>query len=141
MPNMDGTGPVEKCIALPLEDGILCAHFGHCETFAIVTVVDNQITEIKEQTPPEHVPGLYPRWVASFGVTDVIAGGMGQKAINLFHENNINVFVGAPMESPEALVREFLADKLELTANYCNHDSGHQHEHRHSHQHGHQCRH
>jgi predicted Fe-Mo cluster-binding NifX family protein len=75
--------------------------------------------------------------VASFGVTDVIAGGMGQKAINLFHENNINVFVGAPMESPEALVRDFLADKLELTANYCNHDSGH----RHSHQHGHQCRH
>ena len=73
---------MNKCIAIPLENGVLCGHFGHCEQFAIVTVVDSKITEIKELTPPEHVPGLYPRWVASFGVTDVIAGGMGQQAIS-----------------------------------------------------------
>lgn len=48
---------MNKCIAIPLENGVLCAHFGHCEQFAIVTVVNNEITEIKELTPPEHVPG------------------------------------------------------------------------------------
>lgn len=122
---------MEKYIAVPLEGGVLCAHFGHCEEFAIVKVVDNEIREIKTLTPPEHVPGLYPRWVASFGVTDVIAGGMGQKAINLFNEQNINAFVGAPIDKVENLVNNFIAGNLSLNANYCNHDNDHQHACRH----------
>ena len=122
---------MEKYIAVPLEGGVLCAHFGHCEEFAIVKVVDNEIREIKTLRPPEHVPGLYPRWVASFGVTDVIAGGMGQKAINLFNEQNINAFVGAPIDKAETLVNNFIAGNLSLNANYCNHDNDHQHACRH----------
>ena len=122
---------MEKYIAVPLEGGVLCAHFGHCEEFAIVKVVDNEIREIKTLTPPEHVPGLYPRWVASFGVTDVIAGGMGQKAINLFNEQNINAFVGAPIDKAENLVNNFIAGNLSLNANYCNHDNDQQHACRH----------
>ncbi|HOG69548.1 MAG TPA: NifB/NifX family molybdenum-iron cluster-binding protein, partial [Fibrobacteraceae bacterium] len=87
---------MKKIIAIPLENGVLCAHFGHCQTFAIVNVENGTIKEIKEVTPPDHVPGLYPKWIAQFGVTDVIAGGMGQQAIMLFNEQNINAFVGAP---------------------------------------------
>lgn len=110
-----------------MENGVLCAHFGHCEKFAIVEVVNNQIAGVKEVTPPEHVPGLYPRWIAQFGVTDVIAGGMGQQAILLFNQQNINAFVGAPMKTAEEIVNDFLADKLNLSANYCNHDGNHKH--------------
>ena len=113
---------MDKCIAIPMKNGVLSAHFGHCQYFAIATIVDNQITEIKEQTPPAHEPGVYPRWVATFGVTDVIAGGMGQKAITLFNNQNINVFVGAPLSSAKEILENFLADKLTLNANYCNHD-------------------
>jgi predicted Fe-Mo cluster-binding NifX family protein len=113
-------------IAIPMENGVLCAHFGHCQQFAIVDVVDNVITEIIEVTPPEHVPGLYPRWVAEFGVTDVIGGGMGQKAIDLFNQHNINAFVGAPIKSARELVHDFIENKLSLTANYCNHDGKHE---------------
>ena len=116
---------MNKCIAIPMENGVLCAHFGHCQQFAIVEVKDDVITDIKEVTPPEHEPGLYPRWVATFGVTDVIGGGMGQKAINLFNEQKINAFVGAPIKSAIELVNDFIADKLNLTANYCNHDENH----------------
>jgi len=116
-----------KKIAIPLENGILCAHFGHCQEFAIIEVVNNEISEIKALTPPEHVPGLYPKWVGELGVTDVVAGGMGQKAINLFHAENINVFVGAPANTATELVTDFLANKLTLTANYCNHDENHEH--------------
>jgi predicted Fe-Mo cluster-binding NifX family protein len=118
---------MKRKIAIPMEDGVLCAHFGHCQTFAIVNVEDNVITEVVELVPPEHVPGLYPRWVAQFGVSDVIAGGMGQKAIMLFNEQNINVFVGAPMNPAEELVNDFLANRLSLSANYCNHDEHHDH--------------
>jgi len=116
-----------------MENGELCAHFGHCQKFAIVDVANSQIIDITEVTPPEHQPGLYPRWISGYKVTDVIAGGMGQKAIQLFNEQNINVFVGAPMKSASDLVQDFLTDKLNLQANYCNHGS-------HTHQHG-GCRH
>jgi len=115
----------KRCIALPLENGVLCEHFGHCQEFAIVELEDNKIVSIKEVTPPEHVPGLYPRWVAGFGVTDVIAGGMGQKAIQLFNAQQINAFVGAPQKSARELVEDFLNNKLELSANYCHHDENH----------------
>jgi predicted Fe-Mo cluster-binding NifX family protein len=123
---------MNKCIAIPLEDGVLCAHFGHCQQFAIVEVKDGVITDVKEVTPPEHVPGLYPRWVAQFGVTDVIAGGMGQQAIMLFNEQNINAFVGAPTKAAKELVTDFMAGNLQLSANYCNHGTE-------GHDHGHQC--
>lgn len=118
---------MNKCIALPMENGALCAHFGHCEYFTIITVENSQIVGVKHITPPEHVPGLYPRWVAEQGVTDVIAGGMGQKAINLFIEQNVNAFVGAPLKDANEIVEDFIAGKLDLNANYCNHDENHEH--------------
>jgi predicted Fe-Mo cluster-binding NifX family protein len=116
---------MKSIFAVPLEGGRLASHFGHCEQFAIVNVVDGIIADVKEVTPPEHVPGLYPRWVAEFGVTDVIGGGMGQKAIDLFNQQNINVFVGAPVKSAKELVIDFIDNKLTLNANYCNHDENH----------------
>lgn len=75
---------------------ILSAHFGHCQAFAFVDVENNAITNITMMDPPEHQPGTFPKWVAANGATDVIAGGMGPMAVNLFNEAGINVFVGAP---------------------------------------------
>lgn len=112
-------------IAIPMENGLLCAHFGHCRYFAIATIANNQIIEMEEVTPPAHEPGVYPRWIATMGVTDVIAGGMGQKAIDLFNEQNVNAYVGAPAKEAKAIIDDFLSGKLTLTANYCNHDHGH----------------
>ncbi|PIE88069.1 MAG: ATPase [Bacteroidetes bacterium] len=115
---------MEKIIAIPMENGKLCGHFGHCAYFSIVKVKEGKIVEIKEEIPPEHIPGLYPKWVASFGTTDVIAGGMGQKAIMLFNAQHINAFVGAPVKGAKELVEDFLQDRLTLSANYCSHDHG-----------------
>jgi predicted Fe-Mo cluster-binding NifX family protein len=113
---------MNKRIAIPMENGLLCPHFGHCTTFAIVDVENSKITKSWEVTPPEHAPGLYPGWIAEFGVTDVIAGGMGQHAIDLFNRQNINAFVGAPVKAAQVLVEEFINESLSLTANYCNHE-------------------
>lgn len=112
---------MKKIFAIPLENGLLCAHFGHCQQFAVIEVQDKQIVSFKEIVPPEHQPGLYPKWVAGFGTTDVIAGGMGQHAVNLFNEQKINVFVGAPIKNPKELVEDFLNETLSLNANYCDH--------------------
>ncbi len=110
---------MKKTIAIPLEKDVLSAHFGHCQHFAIAETKGNKITNIQKHLPPEHTPGLYPIWLLQYGVTDIIAGGIGQKAINLFNQNNINVFVGAPIKSAEDIIIDFLNNDLELSANYC----------------------
>ncbi|HOX73998.1 MAG TPA: NifB/NifX family molybdenum-iron cluster-binding protein, partial [Bacteroidales bacterium] len=102
-------------------NGILCTHFGHCQQFAIIDTNVNLITEETLITPPPHEPGLLPGWLAEKGVTDVIAGGMGQRAIGLFNQQKINVFVGAPIKSPKELASDLLTDSLEAGANYCDH--------------------
>lgn len=112
---------MNKRIAIPVENGVLCSHFGHCKQFAIVDLHNNQITQIDYKIPPEHQPGLYPVWISQQGVTDVIAGGMGQQAIHLFNQQKINVFVGAPVKKPSEIIIDFISDKLTLNANYCNH--------------------
>lgn len=108
-----------------MENGLLCGHFGHCSYFAVATVKNNQVVELEEITPPTHEPGVYPRWIATMGVTDVIAGGMGQKAIDLFTQQNVNAYVGAPTKEAKTLIDDFLSGKLTLTVNSCNHDHDH----------------
>jgi len=112
---------MKKRIAIPLENGILCSHFGHCEQFAIIDAENNLISGETLITPPPHEPGLLPAWLAEKSVTDVIAGGMGQRAISLFNQQNINVFVGAELKSPKELAGQLLNNSLAAGANYCDH--------------------
>ena len=112
---------MKKRIAIPLENGILCSHFGHCHQFAIIDADIKNISATQFITPPPHEPGLLPGWLAEKGVTDVIAGGMGQRAISLFNQQNINVFVGAPVKTPAELANDLLNNNLAAGANYCDH--------------------
>jgi ATP-binding protein involved in chromosome partitioning len=110
-------------IAIPLAGGRLSTHFGHCEQFAIVNVdpQDNVIRDQAVLNPPPHEPGVLPAWLAQQGVTVVIAGGMGQRAQGLFTDHGIQVIVGAPAETPEKLVADYLARTLQVGENTCDH--------------------
>lgn len=110
-----------KKIAIPTSEGKLDGHFGHCKQFAMVEIENQSITDITFLDAPPHQPGLLPKWLAERGATDVIAGGMGQRAIQLFNDKGVNVFVGAPALSPEELVNGFLSETLDFSANYCDH--------------------
>jgi predicted Fe-Mo cluster-binding NifX family protein len=112
---------MKKRIAIPLENGILCSHFGHCQQFAIVDAENSSISGETLVTPPPHEPGLLPAWLAEKGVTDVIAGGMGQRAINLFNQQKINVFVGAQVKNYTELANDLINGSLVAGANYCDH--------------------
>jgi len=110
-------------IAIPLADGKLCVHFGHCETFALVDAdpAARKITGREDVVPPPHEPGLLPKWLAEKGVGMVIAGGMGQRAQGIFAEQGIKTLVGAPVDSPEKLVEAYLAGNLQAGDNTCDH--------------------
>lgn len=112
-----------KKIAIPIdENGILDGHFGHCKFFNVFTEENKQIINQEKVIPPPHEPGVLPKWLSEQGITDVITGGMGQMALNLFNQRGVNVFVGAPQESSVDLVHGFLNNSLSLTANYCGHE-------------------
>ena len=110
-------------IAMPVAGGQLCMHFGHCEQFALhdVDTANKEILNSRQLTPPPHEPGLLPRWLHDQGVNLIIAGGMGQRAQDIFAENDIQVIVGAPAEPPENIVRSYLDGKLQSGENICDH--------------------
>jgi predicted Fe-Mo cluster-binding NifX family protein len=64
---------------------------------------------------------VLPKWLHDLGTNVIIAGGMGGRALDLFAQNDIKVVVGAPTETPEELVRQYLDNKLEAGANVCDH--------------------
>jgi predicted Fe-Mo cluster-binding NifX family protein len=110
-------------VAIPLADGKLSMHFGHCERFALIDV-DPKAKAIlgkQELKAPEHEPGLLPRWLAEHGAQMIIAGGMGARAQDLFARNGIEVVVGAPAQTPEALVSSYLDGALQSGKNVCDH--------------------
>lgn len=110
-------------IAIPLANGKLSQHFGHCERFALVDVdpAEKIILKREDIEAPPHQPGLLPSWLAERGATVIIAGGMGQRAQGLFIEHGIEVIVGAPADTPERLVGDYLAGTLQAGENVCDH--------------------
>ena len=110
-------------IAIPLVQGKLSLHFGHCEQFAIIDV-DNEagkVTNKERFTPPAHEPGALPKWLSGMCVDVIIAGGMGQRAQQLFAQNNIDVVVGAPDSKPEELTTQYITGRLQCGENICDH--------------------
>ena len=108
-------------IAIPLADGKLTAHFGHCQEFSLIEVEGNKITKKETLVPPPHEPGVLPAWLHELGAGVIIAGGMGGRALNLFEQNGIKVVTGASAGEPEELVNSYLNKTLMTGANVCDH--------------------
>jgi ATP-binding protein involved in chromosome partitioning len=107
--------------AIPLAEGRLCNHFGHCEQFAVIRVKEGSIDGKELHTPPPHEPGVLPRWLGDLGVNLIFAGGMGQRALSLFAEQGIKVITGSPSHEPETLVHCYLSGTLVSGPNVCDH--------------------
>lgn len=112
---------MKKLFAIPVINGKLCTHFGHCEHFAIVETEDHKVLGEGFLNPPVHQPGAYPKFLADQGVSVIISGGMGQKAQQLFTQNNIEVCMGVNAESPVKLVEQYLQNQLQTGENLCDH--------------------
>ena len=65
---------------------------------------ENKIVNTEMKTPPQHEPGVLPKWLHEEQANFIIAGGMGTRAQDLFAQNDIKVIVGAPVAKPEELV-------------------------------------
>ena len=97
-------------IALPSAENRLSMHFGHCKEFDIFEVDMDSRTILKKEshTPPPHEPGVLPAWLSEMNVNFIIAGGMGQRALQLFEEKNIHVIVGVQPDLTENVVKNYM---------------------------------
>lgn len=112
---------MKQRVAIPTKGRSLCAHFGHCDEFAVFEIENNEVQDESFITPPPHQPGILPGWLAEMGITHVIAGGMGQRAIQLLKHFKITSQVGAPSKTAKELVDDYLANKLVAGNNLCDH--------------------
>lgn len=110
-------------IAIPTANDQLAMHFGHCETFALITVDPEKKSITTQETieAPPHEPGLLPGWLAQRDIKLVIAGGMGNRAQELFRAQGIEVIVGAPAKKSAELALIYLQGELTPGTNLCDH--------------------
>jgi predicted Fe-Mo cluster-binding NifX family protein len=108
-------------IAIPVSDGLLCPHFGHCQQFAMVEAnpETKTITGVTMLTPPAHEPGVLPQWLHQSGANVIIAGGMGQRAVELFTRAGVRVIIGAPVQKPEEVAMAYVNGSLATGDNAC----------------------
>ncbi|GAG27352.1 unnamed protein product [marine sediment metagenome] len=109
--------------AVPMVDGKVAAHFGHCSHFALFDVDEATKAIVKREVIPSqgHQPGFLPAWLAEEGVSVVIAGGMGSRAQAIFHENRIEVVVGVLGDDHEKVVLDYIKGELATGDNICDH--------------------
>jgi predicted Fe-Mo cluster-binding NifX family protein len=76
-------------------DEAICQHFGRAPTFTMVDLDSGKITVL--QNVSEHMggKGLPTETIFAAGVQVMIVGGLGPKAVSLFNQAGVEVFVGA----------------------------------------------
>ena len=108
-------------LAIATEGDLVAPHFGHCPTFTLITVKDDQIQKQEVIPNPGHKPGFLPRYLADLGIDCIIAGGMGGNAQELFAERGIRAITGIQGRVDD-VVAAYIAGQLQSGESLCDHD-------------------
>ncbi len=95
-----------KKVAIPTKGTAIDSHFGHCEKFTIYTLsADNSIVKEEEFKGPESCgcKSNLAKDLSEVGVNVLLAGGMGQGAINNLKLTGIEAFIGFTGEIKDVL--------------------------------------
>jgi predicted Fe-Mo cluster-binding NifX family protein len=101
-----------KRIAIPIEQGNLGCRFGLCHQYIVYTIKNDGNINREMITKPQHESTELLEWLKNQGVTDVIAYQIDPVLVRNFIENKMNVFIGAPILSPEKLLDAYLSGNL-----------------------------
>lgn len=111
----------KKKLAIPLDGENLSEHFGHSREFAFYKIENGKIVFSSRQVPPPHAEGTIPNWLVENEITDVLAGGIGSRAIDILNSHDINVYAGVETGNPDNMALDFIQGSLKYGKNYCNH--------------------
>ena len=112
-------------IAAVCDGNEISRHFGHCEAFAIYENQSDIVSAPNVVPNPGHRPGFLPVFLKDRGCNVIIAGGMGQAAVDIFNEHGIEVVLGASGSADDA-VQAYLHGELASTGSVC---AEHEHHH------------
>jgi len=92
-----------KVIAVAAEDelgleGQVSGHFGRCPAYVLVETKGADVVGSRVVRNPHygnHQPGQMPTFIHGLGAHAILAGGMGPRAVDMFHEFNMEVATGA----------------------------------------------
>lgn len=120
-------------IALPSRQDTIDDHFGHCEYFTVFTVDETKKEIISQETiaSPEGCgcKSNIAFILSDMGVKLMLAGNMGEGAVNVLHNCGIEVLRGCHGPVKDA-VQKWLEGSLIDSGDSC-----------HEHEHGHECHH
>jgi predicted Fe-Mo cluster-binding NifX family protein len=113
-------------IAVPItKENQIDSHFGHCESYGVFTVSDNnEIAEVRKVESPQGCgckSGI-ASVLASDGVTFMLAGGIGASAIIVLNNCGIEVIRGCSGNASE-VIKLYLSGLVKDSGSSC-----HQHE-------------
>jgi predicted Fe-Mo cluster-binding NifX family protein len=123
-------------IAVPItKDNQIDGHFGHCESYGVFTISENN--EISAMKNIESLEGCGCKSdiagvLADDGVKIMLAGGIGGGAVNVLNNSGIEVIRGCSGNAAE-VVKLYLEGSIEDKGSSCHHHEGHSHEGHHHH--------
>jgi predicted Fe-Mo cluster-binding NifX family protein len=131
-------------IAIPTRNNQVDDHFGHCEFYTIFSITDEKKVEKVETLVAPQGCGCKSNIVSvlqNMGVNTMLAGNMGQGAVNKISAAGIQVYRGCSGEVNQ-LVEAFLNQEVVDSGETCNQHQHHNHDHDHDqyghgHHHGH----
>jgi len=122
-----------KKIAIPVtQNNQIDEHFGHCDFFNVYTISDTN--EVSGVTTIQSEQGCgcksnIAQTLSSQGVSLMLAGGMGEGAINVLSSWGISVIRGCSGNAADSM-NDYLAGNLQDSGPSCHHHAD-----------GHQCQH
>ena len=114
-----------KRIAVASDGGMVTPHFGFCESFLLFDAEDGKIVKSEKLANPGHKSGFLPNFLADHGVNVIISGGMGEGAVDIFAERNVEVVIGATGDA-KAAAEGYLAGTLKTSGSVCHEHTHHQ---------------
>ncbi len=90
-------------IAISTDGEFVSAHFGRCPSFTLIDIEEGKVTKKTTVANPGHQPGAIPQFLHQQGVSCIVAGGMGMRAVSFFEEYGIKTIVGVSGKIDEAI--------------------------------------
>lgn len=116
-------------IAIPLENGQVAHHMGHCPAYLIAEIENNSVVKTVEMTNPRHGPGGPPPvFLANLGVSHVVGWGAPEHFLGFLTRVGVDYTLGARGEALQVL-NAYLAGTLELSTEGLQVSCGHDHQH------------
>ncbi|MFO7657656.1 MAG: NifB/NifX family molybdenum-iron cluster-binding protein [Bacteroidales bacterium] len=114
-------------IALPTRNNKIDEHFGHCEYYTIFTISEASTIEKTELLPSPQGCGCksdIASVLRNFGVTILLAGNMGEGAVNKIGAAGIKVIRGCT-GSVNEVVNAYLQGNVSDSGETCSHHHPH----------------